>query len=194
MNKKPIIAFLYDFDKTLCTTDMQDYTFIPSLGYTPGEFWSIANSFGFENRMDGLLAYMYTMIEECRKKGHPPGPRLPRLLRACDRAVPRRAGLVLAHQRLRRNAGRGDRALRALLRPARDHRGQRREPTNLRRSTPANSSTTKRALLRGRSSTSTSQTRPSLSTASTREYSTSQRTRSSTLRCPTTPSASRSRT
>ena len=36
MNKKPIIAFLYDFDKTLCTTDMQDYTFIPSLGYTPG--------------------------------------------------------------------------------------------------------------------------------------------------------------
>ena len=26
MNKKPIIAFLYDFDKTLCTTDMQDYT------------------------------------------------------------------------------------------------------------------------------------------------------------------------
>ena len=62
MNKKPIIAFLYDFDKTLCTTDMQDYTFIPSLGYTPGEFWSIANSFGFENRMDGLLAYMYTMI------------------------------------------------------------------------------------------------------------------------------------
>ena len=69
MNKKPIIAFLYDFDKTLCTTDMQDYTFIPSLGYTPGEFWSIANSFGFENRMDGLLAYMYTMIEECRKKG-----------------------------------------------------------------------------------------------------------------------------
>ena len=69
MNKKPIIAFLYDFDNTLCTTDMQDYTFIPSLGYTPGEFWSIANSFGFENRMDGLLAYMYTMIEECRKKG-----------------------------------------------------------------------------------------------------------------------------
>ena len=63
MNKKPIIAFLYDFDKTLCTTDMQDYTFIPSLGYTPGEFWSIANSFGFENRMDGLLAYMYITTE-----------------------------------------------------------------------------------------------------------------------------------
>ena len=32
MNQKPIIALLYDFDKTLCTTDMEDYSFIPSLG------------------------------------------------------------------------------------------------------------------------------------------------------------------
>ena len=32
LHTKPIIAFLYDFDKTLCTTDMQDYSFIPSLG------------------------------------------------------------------------------------------------------------------------------------------------------------------
>lgn len=62
---KPIIALLYDFDKTLCTTDMEDYAFIPSLGYTPAEFWGKANAFGWENRMDGLLAYMYTMIQEC---------------------------------------------------------------------------------------------------------------------------------
>ena len=61
----PIIAFLYDFEKTLCTTDMEDYAFIPSLGYTPAEFWGRANAFGWENRMDGLLAYMYTMIQEC---------------------------------------------------------------------------------------------------------------------------------
>ena len=61
----PIIAFLYDFDKTLCTTDMEDYAFIPSLGYSPAEFWGRANAFGWENRMDGLLAYMYTMIQEC---------------------------------------------------------------------------------------------------------------------------------
>ena len=61
----PIIAFLYDFDKTLCTTDMEDYAFIPSLGYTTAEFWGKANAFGWENRMDGLLAYMYTMIQEC---------------------------------------------------------------------------------------------------------------------------------
>ena len=48
----PIIAFLYDFDKTLCTTDMEDYAFIPSLGYTPAEFWGRANAFGWDNRMD----------------------------------------------------------------------------------------------------------------------------------------------
>ena len=65
----PIVAFLYDFDKTLCTTDMEDYAFIPSLGYTPAEFWGKANAFGWENRMDGLLAYMYTMIQECAAQG-----------------------------------------------------------------------------------------------------------------------------
>ena len=84
MKKRPIIAFLYDFDKTLCTTDMQDYAFIPSLGYTPGEFWGIANSFGWKNRMDGLLAYMYTMIDECRKKNI----RLdPEYLVSCGRSI-----------------------------------------------------------------------------------------------------------
>lgn len=65
MSQRPIIALLYDFDKTLCTTDMEDYTFIPSLGYTPTQFWQKANHFGWENQMDGLLAYMYTMIQEC---------------------------------------------------------------------------------------------------------------------------------
>ena len=61
----PIIAFLYDFDKTLCTTDMEDYAFIPSLGYTPAEFWGRANDFGRRHRIDSVLAYMYTMIQEC---------------------------------------------------------------------------------------------------------------------------------
>ena len=69
MTKRPIVAFLYDFDKTLCTTDMEDYAFIPSLGYTPAEFWAKANGFGRENKMDGLLAYMYTMIRECAAQG-----------------------------------------------------------------------------------------------------------------------------
>ena len=63
-NHTPIVAFLYDFDKTLCTTDMEDYAFIPSLGMTPAEFWAKANHFGRTNRVDGILAYMYTMLRE----------------------------------------------------------------------------------------------------------------------------------
>lgn len=69
--ERPIVAFLYDFDKTLCTTDMQDYAFIPSLGMTPAEFWAKANSFGSGSRMDGILAYMYTMLREAERKNLP---------------------------------------------------------------------------------------------------------------------------
>ena len=71
MIPRPIVAFLYDFDKTLCTTDMQNYAFIPSLGMTPGEFWAEANGFGRRNRIDGILAYMYIMIQESERKNRP---------------------------------------------------------------------------------------------------------------------------
>ena len=50
---------------------MQDYAFIPSLGMTPAEFWAEANDFGRANRIDGILAYMYTMLREARKKNLP---------------------------------------------------------------------------------------------------------------------------
>ena len=68
---RPIAAFLYDFDKTLCTTDMQDYAFIPSLGMTPAEFWTEANGFGRRNHIDGILAYMYIMLREAERKNLP---------------------------------------------------------------------------------------------------------------------------
>ena len=66
---KPIIALLYDFDKTLCTQDMQNYAFIPSLGMEPKDFWLEANTFGWREHMDGILAYMYTMLRKSREKG-----------------------------------------------------------------------------------------------------------------------------
>ena len=43
---RTIVALLYDFDRTLCTQDMQNYAFIPSLGMAPGDFWAEANAFG----------------------------------------------------------------------------------------------------------------------------------------------------
>ena len=69
--QKPIIALLYDFDKTLCTQDMQNYAFIPSLGMEPAAFWKEANDFGYAQHMDGILAYMYTMLRKSREKGMP---------------------------------------------------------------------------------------------------------------------------
>ena len=61
---KPIIALMYDFDKTLCTKDMQEYTFIPNVGMTPKEFWTESNTLAREKKMDGILAYMYVMLEK----------------------------------------------------------------------------------------------------------------------------------
>ena len=45
MKKKPTIAFMYDFDKTLCDQDMQDYSFIPNLDMTSEEFWGETEAF-----------------------------------------------------------------------------------------------------------------------------------------------------
>ena len=37
----------------------------------PEDFWREANDFGRREHMDGILAYMYTMIRKCREKGVP---------------------------------------------------------------------------------------------------------------------------
>lgn len=71
MSEKSIAAIMYDFDKNLCTRDMQDYQFIPSLGMTSSQFWQEANIFGREKEMDSVLAYMYTMIREAKRKNVP---------------------------------------------------------------------------------------------------------------------------
>jgi 2-hydroxy-3-keto-5-methylthiopentenyl-1-phosphate phosphatase len=71
MTGKPIIALLYDFDKTLCTTDMQNYSFIPSLNIKPKEFWAAADALSKKEHMDELLAYMYLMIQEAKKRNLP---------------------------------------------------------------------------------------------------------------------------
>ncbi len=71
MSNYPIVAIMYDFDKTLCTKDMQDYSFIPSLGLTESEFWQFANSLGDKEHMDSVLAYMYAMVKISKDKNIP---------------------------------------------------------------------------------------------------------------------------
>lgn len=71
MSNLPIVAIMYDFDRTLCTKDMQDYSFIPSLGMTESEFWQYSNSLGQREHMDSILAYMYAMVKISKDKNIP---------------------------------------------------------------------------------------------------------------------------
>jgi len=66
---KPIIAIMYDFDKTLSTTDMQNYGFIPSLGLTSEEFWGETEKLSSSKAMDRILSYMYMMVYQAKQKG-----------------------------------------------------------------------------------------------------------------------------
>lgn len=69
--KKTIVALIYDFDKTLCDRDMQEYAFIPNLGLTPEEFWKETDILARENKMDKILACMYMMKEKSQQLGIP---------------------------------------------------------------------------------------------------------------------------
>lgn len=69
--KKITIAICYDFDNTLSISDMQNFSFIPNLGLTPAEFWSVCNEFGRANKMDGVSTYLKFMIDLCKEKGIP---------------------------------------------------------------------------------------------------------------------------
>lgn len=69
MKKRPVIAIMYDFDRTLCSEDMQNYAFIPDLDMTPQEFWSETTEFGEKENMEKVLAYMYMMVSKAEEKG-----------------------------------------------------------------------------------------------------------------------------
>ena len=71
MSTKPIIAIMYDFDKTLTDKDQQEYSFIPSLDMTAKEFWTKSDELAKENDMDKILAYMNLMITQAKKKNVP---------------------------------------------------------------------------------------------------------------------------
>ena len=66
----PAAAIMYDFDKTLCTRDMQEYSFIPGLGISPDAFWGAAAELS-SGGMDRILAYMYLMLKKAREANKP---------------------------------------------------------------------------------------------------------------------------
>ena len=57
----PIVALIYDFDKTLSPRDMEEYSFLPGIRVEPDIFWGKCADFAREHDMDGILTYMYLM-------------------------------------------------------------------------------------------------------------------------------------
>lgn len=65
-------ALMYDFDKTLSPRDMQEFSFIPSVGFKePQAFWEEVNRFKNKNKMDPILAYMYMMLKRAEMADQP---------------------------------------------------------------------------------------------------------------------------
>lgn len=68
MDNRPVLALMYDFDRTLSPRDMQEYAFIPGLGMEPAEFWRKCDEMIKTHGMDQILAYMYVMLKESHGK------------------------------------------------------------------------------------------------------------------------------
>ena len=69
MNKKPIVAILYDFDSTLSSSDMQNFGLIPAMGMTPAEFWGATTRFTEETGCEKILSYLYMEMKIAKEKG-----------------------------------------------------------------------------------------------------------------------------
>ena len=66
------VAILYDFDKTLCDKDMQEYSLIPYLGYSDsGLFWKEVGELSEKHHMDCISAYLYLLQKKFADQGHP---------------------------------------------------------------------------------------------------------------------------
>ena len=65
------LAIIYDFDGTLAPGNMQDRQFIPDIGMTTSEFWEEVDALAEQNHADGILTYMYVMLEKARSAGIP---------------------------------------------------------------------------------------------------------------------------
>ena len=63
---RPIVALIYDFDKTLSPKDMQEYGFLPGIGIEPDTFWGLCRDFAENHQTDGVLAHMYMMQHKAR--------------------------------------------------------------------------------------------------------------------------------
>ena len=66
MLEMPVLAVMYDFDRTLSPRDMQEYGFIPALGMKAEDFWEECDAAMRKYSMDSILAYMFVMLEKSK--------------------------------------------------------------------------------------------------------------------------------
>ena len=64
-------ALIYDFDGTLARGNMQEVSFIPSIGMKPAEFWDSVRPVTIAADADGILMYMQMMLQAARDQGNP---------------------------------------------------------------------------------------------------------------------------
>jgi hypothetical protein len=64
-------ALIYDFDGTLARGNMQEVTFIPSVGMGVGDFWGEADRLTRSADGDNILMYMQLMLQRARENGRP---------------------------------------------------------------------------------------------------------------------------
>ena len=64
-------ALIYDFDGTLARGNMQEVTFIPSVGMGIGDFWGEADRLTKSADGDNILMYMQLMLARARENGQP---------------------------------------------------------------------------------------------------------------------------
>lgn len=69
--KNTKIALIYDFDKTLSSADMQDFSLIPAFGVKPEKFWRIANNWSKEQEADQITGSMYYIMKTAQEKNIP---------------------------------------------------------------------------------------------------------------------------
>lgn len=61
------VAIMYDFDQTLCTKNMQEYSLLPFLNIDANTFWQEVADLSKNSNMDSILAYMYLLIKKAKE-------------------------------------------------------------------------------------------------------------------------------
>jgi hypothetical protein len=67
----PTAAIIYDFDGTLARGNVQEHSFLPALQIDTAQFWDEVQVTAQRHDADGILVYMWRMLEAARAGGVP---------------------------------------------------------------------------------------------------------------------------